>query len=236
MRTEDIDWSSKTLLYVITIDSFVKFGITKNWNKRKKTYFKDFEGANINFIKKYEFSNRWSAELIEQVIKWRMKAWIVYGRHEYTKLPVLKVLTCISETISELEHEYYKHEYIHKRGRERWDFYKHIAQYYFPEFDPNKISDKIKSEISNEIEITQLSDLFFPNKEKSKIQNKLRFRTNSKINNADDLCIECLGKLEKKIPKRTKFKKNQTYYFEYYFFCSRCNLMYMVEEAKREIT
>lgn len=58
MRTEDIDWKSNTILYVITIGSFVKFGITKNWSNREKKYFKDFEGLDIIFIRKYDFSNR----------------------------------------------------------------------------------------------------------------------------------------------------------------------------------
>lgn len=133
MQLEDIDWYKKTQLYVLVIDSFVKFGITNNWERRKKSYNKEFENQKIILIKTYDFPNRWQAELIEQIVKWRLKKWIVYGRHEYTQLPIKQVLGCIIEVIGELKNEYSKHEYIHKKGYDRWDFYKQIAQIFFQE-------------------------------------------------------------------------------------------------------
>lgn len=140
MLLQNINWNKKTILYVFAINSFVKFGITNNWKKREKIYYKDFENQPPIFIKSFDFPNRWQAELIEQVVKWRLKKWIVYGRHEYTELPVNIVLKCIYETIKELEIEFDRHKYIHRRGNERWDFYRQIAQIFFKEikFDEKK--------------------------------------------------------------------------------------------------
>jgi len=53
------------------------------------------------------------------------------------------------------------------------------------------------------------------------------------IKKAGDLCRKCNTPVEKRIPKNKKLKKNQTYYFEYYLFCPKCEEMYLVEEAKR---
>lgn len=89
------------------------------------------EGVTYNFIKKVDFENRWQAELIEQVMKWRLRRWVAHGRHEWIELPLQAVLDCLNQTIGELSQEYAKHEYIHKNGNNRWDFYKQIAAYYF---------------------------------------------------------------------------------------------------------
>ncbi len=56
-----------------------------------------------------------------------------------------------------------------------------------------------------------------------------------KIKNEGDKCRKCNTPVIKKERRRRKIKKNQTYYFEYYFLCPNCNTMYMVEDAKRKI-
>lgn len=149
MQHQEIEWYKKTQFYIIVINSFVKFGITNNWQKREKTYKREFENQSIIFIKSFDFSNRWQAELIEQVVKWRLKKWIINGRHEYTGLPINIVLKCVTETIKELQPEFQKHEYIHKRGIERWDFYRQIAQIFFKKIKFEE-KDRIMNNTPNE--------------------------------------------------------------------------------------
>ena len=131
MKTSQINWKAPTTLYVFTYDQFVKFGITSNWTRRFKVYDKELGVVNYTILKKIEFDTRWKAELVEQIVKWRLRRWAVYGTHEWINLPVQIVLDCIHDSIKELENEYEKHKYIHKRGKDRFAFYKHIASIYF---------------------------------------------------------------------------------------------------------
>lgn len=131
MKTELINWNKPTAFYVLTVNSFVKFGITSNWDRRMKMYDKELSSSDYTIIKRIEFDTRWQAELIEQIVKWRLRRWAVNGRHEWIELPVQPVLDCINQSVQEIEPEFDKHEYIHKNGKERWGFYKQIAQIYF---------------------------------------------------------------------------------------------------------
>jgi len=81
MITEEINWILPTTLYIFTHDRFVKFGITSNWKRRFKLYDKELLGG-YEIIKKIEFDTRWKAELIEQIVKWRLRKWSVYRTHE----------------------------------------------------------------------------------------------------------------------------------------------------------
>lgn len=47
-------------------------------------------------------------------------------------------------------------------------------------------------------------------------------------------CRKCGTPLIKKTPKRKKRKPGQSYYFEWYLYCTGCKTMYMVESAKRQ--
>lgn len=131
MNTELIDWQKETYLYVFTINSFVKFGITSNWKRRFALYEKEFDETSYVIVKKKLFNARWEAELIEQVMKWRLRKWALNGTHEWTQLPVQAVLDCMHKTIDEILPELTKHKYIHKNGKNRWGFYKQIADNYF---------------------------------------------------------------------------------------------------------
>jgi hypothetical protein len=113
------------------VNSYVKIGITTNWDRRKKTYEKDFGDIEFRKIKSFVFDRRWQAELIEQVVKWRLRRWVVPGRHEYFELPIQMILDCFQQTRKELDPEFIKHEHIHKNGKSRWDHYRQIADYYF---------------------------------------------------------------------------------------------------------
>lgn len=131
MKYEDVNWYEPTKFYVIIINSFVKFGITKDWNRREKEYSNEFKKEKFEIIEFKNFPNRWQAELIEQVVKWRIKKFIIDGRHEWTELPIQTVLDVINSSILELKPEFDKHQYIHKRGSNRWDHYRQIAEIYF---------------------------------------------------------------------------------------------------------
>lgn len=49
-------------------------------------------------------------------------------------------------------------------------------------------------------------------------------------------CRKCGTPIVKRRPKKKTLKPNQTYYFEWYLYCPECKAMYMVEEAKVEVT
>lgn len=131
MLTEDINWYQPTEFYFLVVNSYVKIGITSNWLKRKKAYEKEFIDLEFKRIKSIPFDFRWQAELMEQVVKWRLRRWVVPGRHEYFELPIQIIFDCFFQTKKELEPEFNKHSHIHKRGKERWDFYRQIAEGYF---------------------------------------------------------------------------------------------------------
>ncbi|WP_262706964.1 hypothetical protein [Chryseobacterium bernardetii] len=42
MKTEDIKWNVKTILYVLAINEFVKFGITIIGKEERKSIMKNF--------------------------------------------------------------------------------------------------------------------------------------------------------------------------------------------------
>lgn len=131
MTTDQINWHAPTTLYVFTFDNLVKFGITSNWNRRFKEYDKELGIKKYTILKKIEYETRWRAELIEQIVKWRLRRWAIYNRHEWINLPDEHVLDCIYDSIKEIEPEFKKHKYIHKRGKDRYAFYKQIAAIYF---------------------------------------------------------------------------------------------------------
>ena len=49
-------------------------------------------------------------------------------------------------------------------------------------------------------------------------------------------CRKCDTPVIKQVPKKKTVKPNQSYYFAWYLYCPGCRAMYMVEEAKREVT
>jgi ribonuclease HI len=60
--------------------------------------------------------------------------------------------------------------------------------------------------------------------------------TKTTVEKEGDRCRKCDAQVIKRTPKKKTLRPNQTYYFEYYLFCPSCQTMYMVEDAKREIT
>lgn len=131
MNSNDIDWGKETILYVLSINGMVKFGITSNWIRRKKQYEKELVDIQFIKLKEITFANRWQAELVEQVMKWRLRRWVINGIHEWIQLPIQPIFDCMYDTISVLEPEYQNHIHIHMRGSDRWDFYKQLSQTHF---------------------------------------------------------------------------------------------------------
>ena len=61
-------------------------------------------------------------------------------------------------------------------------------------------------------------------------------KSNSKIKHTEsgEPCRKCGTPLVKQTPKRKKQKPGQSYYYEWYLYCTECKAMYMVEAARRE--
>ena len=130
---KDIDWNEPTELYFLTADRFIKFGITNNWKLREQFYLKEeLQFWKYKKIKSVQYDARWKAELIEQVMKWRLRKWCVEGRHEWIEyLSIQNVIDCFSQIVKELNPEINKYSHIHKMGSNRWGYYEEIAKYYF---------------------------------------------------------------------------------------------------------
>lgn len=56
------------------------------------------------------------------------------------------------------------------------------------------------------------------------------------IEKEGDLCRKCNTPTVKRVPKKRKINKNKSFYYEYYLFCPNCRAMYMVEDAKRDVS
>lgn len=49
-------------------------------------------------------------------------------------------------------------------------------------------------------------------------------------------CRKCGTPVVKRTPRKRAIKPNQAYYFAWYLYCPSCKAMYMVEEAKRDVS
>ena len=57
-----------------------------------------------------------------------------------------------------------------------------------------------------------------------------------KVSEEGDACRKCGTSVVKKPTKKKEVKPGQTYYYEYFLLCPNCKTMYLLEEAKRDIT
>tara|TARA_R110002049_G_scaffold168278_2_gene334848 strand:- start:291 stop:992 length:702 start_codon:yes stop_codon:yes gene_type:complete len=64
----------------------------------------------------------------------------------------------------------------------------------------------------------------------------IEYYQEQKIEKEGDLCRKCNTPVVKKNPKKRTIKPGQNYYFEYYLLCPNCKAMYMVNDAKREVS
>ncbi len=128
---EGEDWYKETTFYLLDINGIVKFGITTNFEKRLKAYKKEVEDVSLVLIKNELYDSRWKAELLEQIIRWRLAPWSIYGREEWIDAPIQMVLECYHETRNTLMKEFDKYRYIHKTGKDRFDHYRQITEMIF---------------------------------------------------------------------------------------------------------
>lgn len=133
MEEDFTNWEVPTILYVLDINGMVKIGITENWSIRQRRYERELKGLDFQLIKSYQFETKWQAELVEQVMKCRLKPWAVSSRHDWINLPIQPVLDCYAQTAEELEKEYDKHRDLHTMGNDRYDHYRQIAEMFFNE-------------------------------------------------------------------------------------------------------
>ena len=127
----ETDWYAETYFYILDINGNVKFGITSNWTRRMKAYRKEIGDLKLKVLKQDLHDKRWKAELLEQIIKWRLRPWVFEGRHEWIDAPIQMIFDCYIETRDTIVPEIRKYEYIHKKGNDRWAFYRQIADMLF---------------------------------------------------------------------------------------------------------
>lgn len=128
----EIDQHKPALFYFLAVDARIKFGITTDWERRYKQYQKDLGDFAMRPFKTEPYDHRWQAELVEQVLKWRLWAFITHDEHEWVEhLPIDTILHVYRDTRDQLRAEYEKHRHIHTRGEDRWGHYKQLADYQF---------------------------------------------------------------------------------------------------------
>lgn len=127
-----IDQQKPALFYFLAVDTRIKFGITSNWDRRDKQYQKDIGDFATQPFKTEPYEHRWQAELVEQVLKWRLWDFITHGEHEWVEhLPIDTILHVYRETRDQLRPEFEQHRHIHTKAEDRWGYYKQIAEYQF---------------------------------------------------------------------------------------------------------
>lgn len=58
----------------------------------------------------------------------------------------------------------------------------------------------------------------------------------TKMTEVGQPCRKCETPVVKKVPKKKPVKSGQTYYYDWYLFCPGCKSIYMVEDAKRQVS
>ena len=116
------NWYNPTLFYSLDINGTVKFGITSDWSKRELEYRKEIGDLSLRIIKKEVYDKRWKAELLEQIVKWRLRPWCIDGRHEWINAPIQIVLNCYLDTRDTIVPEIANYEHIHRKGNDRWGY------------------------------------------------------------------------------------------------------------------
>jgi len=128
----DIDQHRPALFYFLAVDTRIKFGITTDRERRYRRYQKDLGEYAVRPFKTEPFDHRWQAELVEQVLKWRLWDFITHDEHEWVEhLPIDTILHVYRDTRATLRPEFEKHRHIHTRPDDRWGHYKQIADHQF---------------------------------------------------------------------------------------------------------
>lgn len=129
-------WRGPGYLYVFDINGMTKFGISSNVNKRKKQYLKMLQGLPMQEIKIYTFDHYWQAELVESMMRHRLKNWAIEGRHEWLlELPIQQVLDCYYQITTVMRDEYDNCECFHYHEKVRYAHYKNFYRMVKDRFD-----------------------------------------------------------------------------------------------------
>jgi len=129
------DWYCSAIYYFLDINGKTKFGITNDWIRREKMYMREFIDIPIILLKKYDFEHYWQAELVENVMRRRLKKWVIPGTHEWVRkeMPIQGIFDCFIQTkqILTQENGFMEYEPIHKHGKDRYAYYRDIYNMYF---------------------------------------------------------------------------------------------------------
>ena len=129
-----VDQHKPALFYFLAVDARIKFGITTDRIRRFKLYDRSLGEFAAEPFKTENYDHRWQAELVEQVLKWRLRRWVTPGEHEWVEhLPIDTILHVYRQTRDQLRPAFNEHRHIHTRGEDRWGWYKQLAQYQFKE-------------------------------------------------------------------------------------------------------
>lgn len=133
-----IDQNKPAIFYFMCVDSRIKFGITSEKERRWRQYMKDLGEFTPEPFKTEDYEYRWQAELVEQVLKWRLWDFITVGEHESVEhLSIPLILDVYQETRDILNQEYESHEHIHSLGPDKGAHYKQLAQMQFKDIYGN---------------------------------------------------------------------------------------------------
>lgn len=130
-ESNNTDWDAETMFYILDINGTIKFGITANWANRQLAYQREIGDLTLRVIKQDFYDKRWKAELLEQIVKWRLRPWCIVGRHEWINAPIQIVLDCYRDTRETIIPEIEKYKHIHTKGTDRWSYYKQIVDMTF---------------------------------------------------------------------------------------------------------
>ena len=135
-----VDWRGSADFYLIEVDQWVKFGVTSNWKNREFFYKEQFKDIDWKVVMKVEYPTRWQAEFLEQMVVHQLRPFVTPFAHEWVEhLGPQNVWDCVLQTVEKIEEVgWRKYEHIHRKGDNRWEFYKDIAMY---EFDGKSDSD-----------------------------------------------------------------------------------------------
>jgi len=125
------DWARTAVLYFLDVNGMVKIGITTDLKATLENTRKNVKGVTVRLTKQVEFDRYWKAELVEQVMKQRLKSWRTVEGQDWISLPFQNVMDCYSQTKKEMSKEFEKFAGLHKKGESRHEHYRQIAEMYF---------------------------------------------------------------------------------------------------------
>ncbi|MEP0366858.1 MAG: GIY-YIG nuclease family protein [Cyclobacteriaceae bacterium] len=134
-------WRAPGYLYIFDVNGMTKFGITTNLERRIKQYRKMVQDLPMQTIKVYSFDHYWQAELVESMMRFRLRNWAMQGRYEWlVDLTLQQVIDCYRQIISVVEPEYDLCECFHYHTDTRYAHYKNFFRMFTDKFDQVDLS------------------------------------------------------------------------------------------------